>query len=55
MLREEDVIQTAKEIRRDVRRLAGLELDWEKAGAEMRAWYIMLARRAEGLEGSKLQ
>jgi len=53
-MREEDIVQTAKEIRRDMRRLAGLALDWEKASPAMKAWYLMLAKRAESLE-EKLQ
>lgn len=53
-MHEEDLVQTAKELRAGVRKLAGLGLDWEKASREMRAWYMMLAKRAEGLE-EKLQ
>lgn len=53
-LREEDIVQTAKALRMQVRQLAGLQCDWERASNEMRAWYLMLAKRAEGLE-EKLQ
>lgn len=49
-LSENDLLETAKEIRKQVRARAGLELDWDKASPAMRAWYLMLARRAEGVE-----
>ncbi len=49
-LSETDLLQTAKELRGQIRRRAGLALDWEKASREMQAWYLLLARRAEGLE-----
>ena len=49
-LSEEELLKTAKELRTQVRKLAGLECDWEKASPKMKTWYLMLARRAEGLE-----
>lgn len=54
LLREEDLVQTAKEFRTQIRARAGLRCDWNKASKEMQAWYLLLARRAEGLE-EKLQ
>ena len=54
MLRDADIVATAKELRSMVRKTAGLDTDWDKADAGMKAWYIMLAKRAEGLE-EKLQ
>lgn len=45
-----ELVETAKEIRKMVRGLAGLSEDWEKATSEMQSWYLMLAKRAEGIE-----
>lgn len=54
MPREEEIVATAKEIYRLVREVAKLPADWQKQSESMKRWYMMLARRAEGLEG-KLQ
>lgn len=53
-MREEELVATAKEIYRMIRELARLPVDWNKQPESMKRWYMMLARRAEGLEG-KLQ
>jgi hypothetical protein len=53
-LSESELWQTAKELRAQVRQRAGLATNWEKMSEGMRAWYLLLARRAEGLE-EKLQ
>ena len=49
-MREADLLATAKELRSQVRSRAGLEGDWPRASAEMQQFYLMLARRIEGLE-----
>lgn len=49
-LSESALLDTAKELRAQIRGRAGLKCDWDKADSSMRAWYMMLARRAEGLE-----
>lgn len=54
MPREEEIVATAKELHRMVRGLANLPADWAKQSEGMKRWYMMLARRAEGLE-EKLQ
>jgi hypothetical protein len=49
-LSERDLLDTARELRAQVRARAGLAADWEQASAAMRDWYLRLARRAEGME-----
>jgi len=49
-LSEQALLDTAKELRAQVRQQAGLQADWNKITPEMKAWYLMLARRAEGVE-----
>ena len=49
-LSEKDLLDTARELRAQIRARAGLPAAWEKASAAMRDWYLHLARRAEGLE-----
>ena len=49
-MREADLLATAKELRSQIRTRAGLEGGWEKASTEMQSFYLMLARRVEGLE-----
>lgn len=50
MLTEEELLNTAKMLRKTVRQKAGLALDWDKASADMRKWYIMLAKRVHNGE-----
>ena len=49
-LSERDLLDTARELRAQVRARAGLPANWEQASEAMRGWYLMLARRAEGME-----
>ena len=49
-MRETDLLATAKELRSQIRTRAGLDADWQKATYEMQQFYLMLARRAEGLK-----
>ncbi len=52
-MREADLLATAKELRSQIRLRAGLEADWNRATLEMQNFYLMLARRAEGLEAKE--
>lgn len=45
MLTEEELLNTAKMLRKTVRQKAGLTLDWDKASVDMRSWYLTLAKR----------
>lgn len=49
-MREADLLATAKELRSQIRTRAGLDGSWEKASHEMQQFYLVLARRVEGLE-----
>jgi hypothetical protein len=52
-MREADLLATAKELRSQIRQRAGLEAAWERASVEMQNFYLMLARRVEGLEAKE--
>ena len=52
-LSERDLLDTARELRSQVRARAGLSAAWEQASEAMRNWYVLLAKRAEGLEERK--
>ena len=50
-MREEDLLATAKELRQQIRSRAGLDgWPWERASKDMQSFYLVLARRIEGLE-----
>jgi hypothetical protein len=49
-MREADLLATAKELRNQIRIRCGLDASWNKASVEMQNFYLMLARRIEGLE-----
>ena len=49
-MREADLLATAKELRSQIRTRCGLDANWNKASLEMQNFYLMLARRVEGLE-----
>jgi hypothetical protein len=49
-MREADLLAAAKELRSQIRQRAGLSTDWNKASREMQDFYLMLARRVEGVE-----
>ena len=49
-MREADLLATAKELRSQIRTRCKLDPSWEKASHEMQQFYLMLARRVEGLE-----
>ena len=49
-LSEKDLLDTARELRAQVRGRAGLPAAWDRASESMRNWYVLLALRAEGLE-----
>jgi len=52
-LSERDLLETARELRSQVRARAGLPAAWEQASESMQNWYVLLAKRAEGLEERK--
>jgi hypothetical protein len=49
-MREEDLLATAKELRSQIRSRCGLDAHWERASKDMQSFYLVLARRIEGLE-----
>jgi hypothetical protein len=49
-MRDSDLLATAKELRSQIRQRCNLNADWNKASLEMQNFYLMLARRIEGLE-----
>jgi hypothetical protein len=49
-MKQADLLETAKELRTQVRAKAGLLPLWDDASQSMQDFYLMLARRAEGLD-----
>ena len=49
-MKEADLLATAKELRSQIRLRCGLDPDWSKASPDLQQFYLLLARRVEGLE-----
>ena len=48
-MREADILATAQELRSQIRLRAGLANNWPLISEELRQFYLMLARRTEGV------